>query len=177
MEAMEGDHVDRILEQWARERPDVDVSAIGLVGRISRASRQLERALARNFARFGLTNASYDVLASLRRAGPPYRLSPTQLYQTLMISSGTMTNRLDQLEQAGLVQRLPDPGDRRGVMVELTPRGRELVDTVVEAHAATELDLVSIFTDEEKECLASTLRKLLLTLERQEGSDGTKESA
>jgi DNA-binding MarR family transcriptional regulator len=180
METMESDHVDRILQQWARERPDLDVSPIGVIGRISRASRRLERVLARNFARFGLTNASYDVLASLRRAGPPYRLSPTQLYHSLMISSGTMTNRIDQLERAGLVTRLPDPTDRRGVMVELTPQGRELVDAVVEAHAATELGLVSVLTDEEKECLSATLRKLLLTLERDEGEtgrDGAEETA
>jgi DNA-binding MarR family transcriptional regulator len=166
---MQGDHVDGILEQWARERPDVDVSAIGIIGRISRASRRLERALARNFARFGLTNASYDVLASLRRTGPPYRLSPTQLYSSLMISSGTMTNRIDQLERAGLVTRVPDPTDRRSVLVELTPKGLELVDTVVEAHAATELRLVSVLSDEEKERLAATLRKLLLSLEGDEG--------
>lgn len=109
-----------------------------------------------------------------------YRLSPTQLYSSLMISSGTMTNRIDQLERARLVIRLPDPTDRRGVMVELTPQGRELVDEVVEAHAATEQRLVSILTDEEKEYLSATLRKLLLTLERDEGeveSDTAEEPA
>lgn len=166
------DHVDRILQQWAQERPDLDVSPIGVIGRISRASRRLERALARNFGRFGLTNASYDVLAALRRVGSPYRLSPTQLYSSLMISSGTMTNRIDQLERAGLVTRVPDPTDRRGILVELTPQGLELVDTVVAAHAATEQRLVSVLTDEEKAVLVGTLRKLLLALER----DGTSEN-
>ena len=166
---MEADHVDRILEQWARERPDLDVSPIGLIGRISRASRRLERVLARNYERFDLTHGSYDVLASLRRAGPPYRLSPTQLYSSLMLSSGAMTNRIDQLERAGLVTRLPDPTDRRGVMVELTPRGWELVDTAVEAHVAVEQHLVSVLTAEEKDCLSAALRKLLLSLERDEG--------
>jgi DNA-binding MarR family transcriptional regulator len=172
MESMEADHVDRILEQWAQERPDLDVSPIGVIGRISRASRRLEQALARNFARFGLTNATYDVLASLRRAGPPYRLTPTQLYSSLMISSGTATNRVDQLERAGLVTRLPDPSDRRGVLVELTPRGRELVDRVAEAHAATEHRLVSVLTEEEKDCLTAALRNLLLSLERDD--DGAR---
>lgn len=169
MGVMESDHVDRILEQWARERPDLDVSPIGVIGRISRLSRRLERALARDYEQFGLTHGSYDVLATLRRGGPPYRLSPTQLYSSLMLSSGAMTNRIDQLERAGLVTRLPDPTDRRGIMVELTSKGWELMEAATASHVATEQRLVSVLTDEEKDRLSATLRKLLLSLERADG--------
>jgi DNA-binding MarR family transcriptional regulator len=165
MGLMESDHVDRILEQWARERPDLDATPIGLVGRISRASRRLEQALARNHSKLGLTNASFDVLVTLRRTGAPYRLTPTELCGSVMVSSGTMTNRIDQLERAGLVTRLPDPRDRRGVIVELTPTGLEVVNAAMAAHVATEQQLVSALTADEKECLAAALRKLLLALE------------
>jgi DNA-binding MarR family transcriptional regulator len=170
MDVMEGDHVDGILRQWAQERPELDRSPMGVIGRISRASRRLEQALAANLASFGLTNASFDVLASLRRGGPPYRLTPTQLYSSMMVSSGTMTNRIDQVERAGLVVRIRDPMDRRGVLVELTPRGRDLVDAAVTAHVATEHELLSCLTDDERASLGDLLRKLLLRLESGDAS-------
>jgi DNA-binding MarR family transcriptional regulator len=103
-----------ILEQWSRERPDLDVSAMGVIGRISRLSRHFERGLAEIFSSFGLGGGEFDVLATLRRAGEPYRLTPTELSKSLMVSSGSMTNRLDRLERAGFITRLPDPSDRRG---------------------------------------------------------------
>src|SRR5437773_10256855 len=110
------DQVSHILEQWKQVRPDLDVSPMGVIGRLLRLARVLERGLEATFASFGLSRWSFDVLATLRRSGPPYRLSPTQLFQAMMVTSGTMTNRIDRLEQEGLVARFDDPDDRRGIL-------------------------------------------------------------
>lgn len=168
---MEHDHVDRILAQWARERPDVDTSTMGVIGRIARLDRIFARAMEANFAAQGLNAGGFDVLATLRRSGPPYRLSPTQLFNTLMLSSGAMTNRIDRLEQAGYVARYPDPADRRGTLIGLTPRGRELVDAILPLHAQTQHRLLAALTAEEQALLADLLRKLLLSLEAEEFRD------
>ncbi|MFB2833253.1 MarR family winged helix-turn-helix transcriptional regulator [Floridanema evergladense] len=109
---MNTDPVDTILAQWQTERPDLDVSPMGIIGRMGRLTKHLERALQAVFSDFDLQGGEFDVLATLRRSSQPYQLSPTMLFNTLMISSGTMTHRIDRLEQAGLVQRIPDPGDR-----------------------------------------------------------------
>ena len=162
---MEHDAVDLILEQWARERPDLDASPIGVVGRVSRLSRHLERRLEPVFAEHGLDGGLFDVLATLRRSGPPFRLSPTQLYSTTMLSSGAMTSRLDRLERAGLVARSPDPADRRGIVVELTPAGRRLIDRAFAAHVENEAGLVGALTAREHAELTALLRKLLLSFE------------
>jgi DNA-binding MarR family transcriptional regulator len=167
---MERDHVDNILAQWQRERPDLDPTPMGVIGRISRAARTLGRALDTTFAGFGLNSGEFDVLATLRRAGPPYRLTPTALFTDLMLSSGAMTNRLDRLEQAGLIARTPDPSDRRGTLVGLTPRGQELVDAVVTAHVANEHHLLAALSSVEREQLAQLLRTLLRSLEDRPGS-------
>jgi DNA-binding MarR family transcriptional regulator len=159
------DQVDQILAQWARERPDLDSSPVGVIGRLSRLTRYVERSLDDNFKPFGLTRWTYDVLATLRRSGPPYRLSPTDLFEEMMITSGAMTNRIDRLEEAGLVARLPDPGDRRGVLVELTPAGFELVDRVVESHVAHEAQILRGLSAEERSHLAGLLAKLLESFE------------
>jgi len=167
---MEPDHVDSILAQWRRERPDLDPAPMGVIGRIARAARTLSRALDTTFTRFGLNSGEFDVLATLRRAGPPYRLTPTRLFTELMLSSGAMTNRLDQLERAGLITRTPDPSDRRGTLVGLTERGQELVDTVVTAHLANEQRLLAALSFAEREQLAQLLRKLLRSLDDGAGS-------
>ena len=162
------DHVDHVLEQWDRERPDLDTSAVAVIGRIGRAARYIDLALDRVFARHGLTREAFDVLAALRRSGPPYRLSPTALHRALMRTSGAMTNRLHRLESAGLVARIPDPADGRGVLVELTAKGREAIERVVPDHLANERLLLSSLTRDEQNTLAALLRKLLAALEQTE---------
>lgn len=163
--ALGRDGVDLILEQWARERPDLDTSPMGVVGRISRLSRILEGELQEVFARFGLNRGEFDVLATLRREGEPYRLNPTELSRALMVSSGGMTNRLDRMERGGLIARRPDPGDRRGSQVALTERGLRLVDEAVTAHVTNEHRLLDALVEAERDGLAGMLRELLLSLE------------
>jgi DNA-binding MarR family transcriptional regulator len=162
---MEQDHVDSIIAQWRRERPDLDPSPMGVIGRISRAERTLGRSLEAVFTQFGLNRGEFDVLATLRRSGPPFRLTPTGLFTDLMLSSGAMTNRLDRLEQAGLIVRTPDPADRRGILVGLTDHGRALVDAAVAAHLENEHRLLAALTLAEREQLAHLLRKLLQSQE------------
>jgi DNA-binding MarR family transcriptional regulator len=158
---MAGDHVDQILAEWARERPDLDLSAMAVIARISRASAILERRIEAVLSRYGINESGFGVLAALRRSGPPYRLTPTELYNSLLISSGAMTNRLDRLAAAGLVERIPDLDDRRSVAVGLTDRGLRVVDQALTAHTENELRLLSELTEHEKRALAKTLRKLL----------------
>ena len=162
---MTNDAVDRIRMQWAREARDVDTSGMAVIGRISRASRVLEKALQPDYATFGLQAADFDVMASLRRSGAPYRLTPTRLYRSMMISSGTMTNRLDRLERLGFIERNPDPDDRRGVLVGLTATGKNVIDRALRSHCVHENRLLSGLTDGEQEQLAALLRKLLLSFD------------
>ena len=162
------DGVDAILEQWRRERPDLDPSPIGVIGRISRLSREIERRLEPGYAASGLEPGWYDVLATLRRAGPPYRLRPTDFAAALMLTSSGTTKRLDRLEAAGYVTREPDPGDRRGVLIALTPQGRRLVDTAAVKHLDNERRILSGLSAAEQRQLAGLLRKLSLTLPPQD---------
>jgi DNA-binding MarR family transcriptional regulator len=158
------DGVDTILEQWRRERPDLDSSPIGVIGRISRQSREIERRLEPVYAASGLEPGWYDVLATLRRAGSPYRLRPTDFATALMLTSSGTTKRLDRLEAAGYITRGPDPSDRRGVLITLTPRGRSLVDKATVKHLANERRILSGLTASEQRQLAGLLRKLNITL-------------
>jgi len=160
----ERDGVDLILEQWRRERPDLDASPIGVIGRISRLARELEQRLEPVYREQGLESGWYDVLATLRRAGPPYRVRPTEFSSALMLTSSGTTKRLDRLEQAGLIKRDPDPEDRRGTLITLTAAGLALVDTASEAHLANEHRLLAALTDAEQRRLADLLRKLQLGL-------------
>jgi len=163
------DHVDRIFEQWAVERPDLDRSAMAVLARILRAARIVDLEMGRVFAEDGLHRGEFDVLATLRRAGKPYRLNPTDLSATVLLSTGAMTNRLDRLESAGLVRRLADPEDRRGVLVELTAEGRSLIDRVLTAHVRNEERILESLTDADRRQLTRLLRKLLVSLgEREE---------
>lgn len=158
------DGVDAILEQWQRERPDLDTSPIGVIGRISRLSREIERRLERVYAASGLEPGWHDVLATLRRAGPPYRLRPTDFATSLMLTSSGTTKRLDRLEAAGHITRQPDPTDRRGVLITLSPKGRRLIDRATGKHMANEQHILSGLTTAERRQLADLLRKLLITL-------------
>jgi DNA-binding MarR family transcriptional regulator len=158
------DGIDLILEQWRRERPDLDPSPIGVIGRISRLARELEQRLEVVYREHGLEPGWHDVLATLRRSGPPYRLRPSEFTGALMLTSSGTTKRLDRLEQAGLITRAPDPDDRRGTQIALTPTGRELIDAVTAAHLDNERDLLSSLTGAEQQQLADLLRKLRLGL-------------
>lgn len=122
--------------------------------------------LAPVFARFGLQHGEFDVLATLRRAGSPFSLTPTALYEATMVTSGAMTNRLDRLEKAGLIRRVPHPTDRRGLLVQLTEEGRELIDRAVEAHVENEHAILSGLEPEERQRLAELLEKLIASLTR-----------
>src|SRR6476469_439025 len=125
------DEIDRIVAEWNRERPELDVTPTHKLQRITRLGLLQAVSFADVFAPYGVSFGEYLVLAALRRAGPPYRMNPTTLFNAVILSSGAMTNRLDRLEALGLVERHADPTDRRGRLVELTDRGRELVDTAV----------------------------------------------
>ena len=159
---MTRDHVDEILDQWRQQRPDVDVSPMGVVGRVKRLARVFEHGTRETFAQHELEPWEFDVLASLRRAGPPYRLSAGRLGRALMITSGTVTNRLDRLESAGLIRRTDDPDDRRGVLIELTAKGLRRVDSVLTHHLRTEAQLIAALTNPQQERLAELLRRLLV---------------
>ncbi|WP_193612397.1 MarR family winged helix-turn-helix transcriptional regulator [Nocardioides lijunqiniae] len=153
----EPDHVGRIMAQWAVERPEVDVSPQGVIGRLHRLAVLLDEELRPVFAAAGLSDGDFDVLAALRRAGAPYELSPGQIAQTTMVTSGAVTKRLDRLEGAGLVLRQTSEDDGRGRRVRLTGRGRELVDGTFERHMANERRLVSLLDEPDRRELARLL--------------------
>jgi DNA-binding MarR family transcriptional regulator len=160
----ESDGVDAIIEQWQRERPELDHSPIGVVGRLSRVAREIEARLEVVYRDHGLEPGWHDVLATLRRVGAPYQLRPSDFTGSLMLTSSGTTKRLDRLERAGLVERAPDPDDRRGVLITLTEAGHELIDRVTEAHMANEARLLEGLSAREREQLAGLLRKLGLSL-------------
>jgi DNA-binding MarR family transcriptional regulator len=157
------DEIDRIVAEWNEVRPDLDVSPTHTLQRITRLGLLQAASFARVFAPHGVSFGEYLVLAALRRAGPPYRMNPTKLFNSVILSSGAMTNRLDGLEEMGLVERLPDPTDRRGRLVGLTGKGRELVDSAVADHLENEERLLGALDADEREQLAGLLRKLLLS--------------
>jgi DNA-binding MarR family transcriptional regulator len=162
---MSSDPVDEILAQWQKERPDLDVSPMGIIGRMTRLAKYLKIEIGKTFAQFGLNPGEFDVLATLRRSGKPYQLSPTELYNSMMVSSGTMTNRIDGLEKAELVKRMPDPNDRRGTLIQLTEKGFALIEKTVEAHVKNEHRILEALNESELEALTILMRKLLVSLE------------
>ncbi|HEX3426698.1 MAG TPA: MarR family transcriptional regulator [Acidimicrobiales bacterium] len=161
-----GDHVDRVLAQWARVRPELDLTPMAVIARLGRAAAYLDAGINAGLSGFGLSRASWDVLASLRRSGPPYRKSPTELYLALMRTSGAMTHRLARLERSGLIRRVPDPGDGRGLLVELTVKGVQLVDRAAPAHLNNERALLASLSADDQAELARLLRTLLRSFER-----------
>jgi DNA-binding MarR family transcriptional regulator len=155
------DAVDAIIGQWAAVRPDLDTKAMEVFGRIYRLSRAMGDRMEKRYAQFGISRGEFDVLATLRRAGEPYTLSPRQLSSTLMLTTGGMTGRLDKLERAGLLRRSPDPHDRRGLQVTLTEQGLTLIDEAVGAGLALQTEALSTLDTDEADRLADLLRKLL----------------
>ena len=155
------DDVDRITAAWRRERPDLDVAPLQVLSRVTRLARHLDLARRQAFAAHDLDTWEFDVLAALRRAGSPYSLSPGQLGAETLVTSGTMTNRIDRLEERGLVRREPDPSDRRGVRVVLTDRGRTSVDNALFDLVAREHDLLSSLPAQRQAELAELLRTLV----------------
>jgi len=159
------DQIDNILAQWKRERPDLDVSPMGLVGRLGRISRHLSDEMEKTFAAHGLNGASFDVLATLRRSGLPYRLSPGELMATMMVTSGTTTNRIDKLEKAGMVERIHNPKDGRSVIIALTDKGFAIIDAALAAHVETQARLVSRLSGQERAALDALLARFLGDIE------------
>ena len=160
------DDVDRLVEAWQRERPDLDVEPLHVLSRIARIAKQHARIRAAAFAEHGLDAWEFDVLAALRRAGPPYELSPGQLAAETLVTSGTMTNRVDRLLARGFVERQPDPRDRRGVIVRLTPAGMQTVDSALDDLLTHERELLADLPTDERDALAAQLRVLLTPFER-----------
>ncbi|MEM5501589.1 MarR family transcriptional regulator [Ahrensia kielensis] len=152
------DEVDLIIAQWAKQRPELNTRPMALIGRLMRVSHVLAAEMGKTFAKHNLNGPSFDVLATLLRSGPPHALSPNDLLATMMITSGTMTNRIDRLEQAGLVKRIQNQNDKRSVLIALTEQGKTLIEKTVTAHVETQEKLVSPLTDEEQ----ATFNKLLI---------------
>ncbi|MGX1309444.1 DNA-binding MarR family transcriptional regulator [Amorphus suaedae] len=159
------DQVDRILAQWQAERPELDVAPMGTMGRLNRLTLHLSQEVERVIAEHGLTPASFDVLATLRRSGPPYALTPSALVEWTMVTSGTMTNRIDRLERAGMVTRTRNPEDGRGFVVGLTEDGFRLIDAAVTAHAANQHRLLAALSADERADLDRLLAKWLAAFE------------
>jgi len=154
------DHVERRRRQWSRELPDVDTVGMAVLGRLRWITLQVRPAIERVFERHGLDTGEFDVLATLLRSGPPYRLRPTELYKSLMISSGGLTDRLTRLEAAGLVRRVPSEADARSLLVELTSAGRKRTEIAFREDMAVEKSLLAALTAEEREQLGRLLARL-----------------
>jgi DNA-binding MarR family transcriptional regulator len=154
------DRIDSLVSQWADVRPDLDLEAMALVQRLGTAAALTRARIAELARRYGVSVEEGDILFTIRRAGSP-GLSPTALTGSLMVSSGTMTNRLDHLEAKGLIERVPNPGDRRAVEIELTRKGLKLVDKAVAEHVENEVEMLSVLGDAERRRLDATLRKLI----------------
>ncbi|GAB3450325.1 MarR family transcriptional regulator TamR [Streptomonospora sediminis] len=159
------DEVDGLVEAWRTERPDLDIEPLQVLSRVSRLARHLDRARRAVFTEHGLEPWEFDVLAELRRSGPPYELSPGRLLRATLVTSGTMTNRIDRLAAAGLVLRGPDPADKRGVLVRLTAEGRERVDTALADLLSYEESLLAGVSRSDRTALASLLRSVLSPLD------------
>jgi DNA-binding MarR family transcriptional regulator len=159
------DHVDWVIEGWERERPDLDVAPIAVINRLERLQSYLRAEVATVFERFGLTGPSFAVIATLRRAGKPYQLSQRALMDALQLTGGTISVRIDRLERDGIVERVPDPHDQRGVLVRLTEVGERLFDQVAPVHLANEDRLLSALNGQQRDQLAALLRILLLSFD------------
>lgn len=160
-DSVDADEVDRLVRAWQRERPDVDVTPLEVLSRVSRLARYLDLARREAFGGHDLEAWEFDVLAALRRAGSPYTLSPGDIQRQNLVSSGTISNRLDRLESRGWLRREPDETDRRGVRVVLTVAGREVVDAALDDLLAQEREILGSLTLQQREQLAATLRSLV----------------
>ena len=162
------DAVDKILEQWRRERPDLDVRPMATIGRLKRCAALLQRKLDETFSAFGMSSWEFDVLATLRRSGAPYRLTPTVLFSAMMVTSGTMTHRLQRLEAGAWVKRMPCRDDARSMLVQLTATGLALIDRAVEAHVENERRILASISPSDLTALDARLARLLAVLESTE---------
>ncbi|MGP3686072.1 MarR family winged helix-turn-helix transcriptional regulator [Streptomyces sp. IBSNAI002] len=160
-EQAEKDAVDAIADQWYAVRPELDTAPMAVFGRIYRIAKSMGDAMEQTYSRFGISRGEFDVVATLRRSGAPYTLSPRQLSATLMLTTGGMTGRLDKLEKAGLLCRKPDPHDRRGLQVTITDRGLALIDEAVTAGLEVQRAALRGLSEEETAVLTGLLRKLL----------------
>ena len=158
------DEVDDLTEAWARERSDLDLAPVAVFSRITRLARHLDLARRDAFTTHGIESWEFDVLAALRRAGAPYELSPGRLLKETLVTSGTMTNRVDRLVARGLVERSPDPRDRRGVLVALTATGKRTVDGAFESLLASERDLLADLSEQDRAQLAALLKRVMVGL-------------
>ncbi len=165
------DEVDEIVARWQAERPDLDVAPLQVLSRVSRLARHLDRARRAAFAAHGLETWEFDVLSALRRQGPPYQLSPGSLLRATLVTSGTMTNRIDRLAEAGLVRRHRDQQDKRGVLVQLTDRGRSTVDAAMSDLLSRERELLTGLDAARQEDLAGLLRVLLAPFDAVNGAE------
>ncbi|KAB7610203.1 MarR family transcriptional regulator [Amylibacter sp. SFDW26] len=158
------DEIEKIRNQWAKQRPDINTEPMELIGRLLRISHHFSSQMGTTFSAHGLTGADFDVLATLLRSGKPHALSPNQLLATMMITSGTMTNRIDQLEKKGLVKRIQNPEDKRSVSIALTEKGQTITDKAVTAHVETQKQLVSALTEKEQASLNSLLKTYMISI-------------
>ena len=165
MQIAEPDRIDRARAEWARADPGLDTSPMEVIGRILRAAHLADARIRPVLRRAGLDRSGLDVLATLRRSGPPYWLTPTDLYRELVLTSGAITHRVDALARAGLVERLPDPQDRRGCLVALTATGKAVADRAMAAHMECEAAMMAALGDRDKRALAGLLRRLLHGIE------------
>jgi len=162
---MEKDHIDRVVAQWKEQGLEFDLGPVGIIGRTGRIMEYVDRALEAKFEEFGVSRATFDVLAALKRNGPPFRLSQRDLMRSLLRTSGSMSLRIDALEREDLVTRVQDPDDRRSIFVTLTSKGSELLEKIIPEHLANETALITALTKSEKEQLTTLLRKWLAALE------------
>lgn len=160
------DHVDKIIAQWNKEKPELDVTSMEVIGRIKRIFKHLDREMEKTFNAHGMNAASFDVLATLRRSGPPYTLSPGDMMGATMVTSGTMTNRIDQLVKEGLVERIRNPKDGRGFIISLTKKGFVVIEAAIIDHVETQNNLLSVLSKEDRESLNSLNRKFIVGLDQ-----------
>lgn len=158
------DHVDFILEQWAVAMPDVNVSSMAVFGRMIRILKQVEKRREEALKSYGFKKGDFDVLATLRRSGEPYQLTPTELFNSLMITSGAISQRLTRLLDAGLVERIADASDKRSMLVALTDRGKELIEQAVYTHTEIQNQILAVLEPAQREQLASIMKTVLMTL-------------
>jgi DNA-binding MarR family transcriptional regulator len=174
---MVDDEIQRLVEQWAPERPDLDLEAMATAARLLQLGRLLNEVVGELGAEHGLQPSEGDVLFTLRRSGSPYRLSPSAISDSLLVSSGTLTSRLDRLERKGLVKRVPHPRDRRSVEVELTPRALKLVDEVVTVHVRNEQRILATLSERERASLDRATSKLIARIASGEWRSGESSDA
>jgi DNA-binding MarR family transcriptional regulator len=167
------DAVQRLVDQWGPERPDLDLDVMATAARLMQAGALIGRQIEQLAAGYGVNRAEGDVLFALRRSGPPYRLLPSQLSEALLVSSGTLTSRLDRLERKGLIERIPNPSDRRSVEIALTESGRGMADEAVTIHVENERKMLSVLSAREREALNRITSKLIEHI----GSDGWRDDA